>query len=407
MTSFCHPIIIVKLGELNMKIMSVNSGSSSIKFKLFEMPSEKVISSGQVEKIGFDDATFTLNFNSNNNQKILPIKDHVFGVKLIIEGLIEHQVLKSMDEIDGVGHRIVHGGEIFKKHELATEKVVEQIIELSDMAPLHNMAHAISIKAFKEVMPNVPHVAVFDTTFHQTMSEDAYMYATPYEWYEKYGIRKYGFHGTSHKYVSEITNQLLKTTETKIIVCHIGNGASITAVKDGKCVETSMGFTPLEGIPMGTRTGSIDPAILSYMEKKLNISSEEMYDILNTKSGYLGVSGITSDARDLEKSIRAGNKRSILAFDLQAKRIADYIGSYFVYMGGLDAITFTAGIGENSPKLRKLVCDRLTALGVEVDEKLNQENALLISTPNSKVKVFTIKTNEEVLIARETVAFVK
>ncbi|NMA05781.1 MAG: acetate kinase [Acholeplasmataceae bacterium] len=390
-----------------MKIMSVNSGSSSIKFQLFIMPEEKVISKGQVEKIGFDDAICTLRYNGEVYKKVLPIKDHAVGVKMIIDGLIEHKVLKSMDEIKGVGHRIVQGGEIFKKSELIDKRVLDDIISLSDMAPLHNPAHATAIKAFKKIMPNVPHVAVFDTTFHQTMAEDAYMYAVPYFWYSKYGVRKYGAHGTSHKYVSEETNKLLSRENTKVIVCHIGNGASISAVKDGRCVDTSMGFTPLDGIPMGTRSGSLDPAILNFMENKLNIGTDEMYEILNKKSGYLGVSELTSDARDLEAAIDKGNKKAKLAFDLQAKRIADYIGSYYVYMGGLDALCFTAGIGENSPRLRKLVLDRLSVLGVKYDEKLNNENKLVISTNESKVKVFVIRTDEEVMIARDTMKFIK
>lgn len=391
-----------------MKIMSVNSGSSSIKFKLFEMPEEVVIASGQVDKIGFDDATFSIKFNGKEDVTTLPIKSHTLGAQLIIDGLIEHKVVSDMKEIEALGHRIVHGAEIFNKHTIVTDEVLKQIEDLSDMAPLHNMAHVISIRAFREVLPNVPHTVVFDTVFHSTMKEDAFMYATPYEWYTDYSIRKYGFHGTSHKYVSEKTNELLENkNDTKVIVCHIGNGASISAVRNGVCVDTSMGFTPLAGIPMGTRTGSIDPAILNYMGEKLSLSSQEIYDILNKKSGYLGVSGVTSDARDLEEAIKNGNKRSKLAFDLQAKRIADYIGSYFIYMEGLDAITFTAGIGANSPQLRRLVCDRLKALGVEIDEKLNNEKATLISTKNSKVKIFVIDTNEEVVIARETLKLVK
>lgn len=390
-----------------MKIMSINSGSSSIKFKLFNMPSEDVIASGQVDKIGFDDATFKIEFNGQESKIVLPIKDHTLGAKLIIDGLIEHKVVESMDEIDALGHRIVHGGEYFNKHDFATEEVVEKIIELSDMAPLHNMAHAVAIKAFQKVLPDAPHIVVFDTVFHSTMKEDAFMYATPYEWYTDYGIRKYGFHGTSHKYVSERANELLNKEDSKVIVCHIGNGASIAAVRDGICVDTSMGFTPLAGIPMGTRTGCIDPAILNYMGNKLNKTSQEIYDILNKESGYLGVSGVTSDARDLEESIAEGNERSKLAFDLQAKRIADFIGSYFVYMEGLDAIAFTAGIGENSPQIRRLVCDRLKALGVVLDEEKNNQNCELIYAKESKVKVYSIKTNEEVLIARETMALIK
>ena len=391
-----------------MKIMSVNSGSSSIKFQLFDMPEERVVSSGQIEKIGFTDAIATIKFNGDKQQRILPIKDHVAGVKEIIDGLIKFGVLDDMSEIKGVGHRIVQGGEYFKESTLVTPEALEKIIEYADMAPLHNIPNAVTIKGFQAILPNVPHVAVFDTTFHQTMAEDAYMYATPYEWYTDYGVRRYGFHGTSHKYISQEVNKLLGRTDTKVIVCHIGNGASISAVKNGVCVDTSMGFTPLEGIPMGTRTGSIDPAILNFMEHKLNVDSDEMNVILNKKGGYLGISGLTSDARDLEAAIEKGHKRAKLAFDLQAKRIADYIGSYYVYMGGLDAIAFTAGIGENSPGLRKLVLDRLEVLGVKMDETLNNtRGAEVITTEDSKVKVFVLKTDEEVMIARDTLAFVK
>lgn len=391
-----------------MKIMSINSGSSSIKFQLFDMPEERVVSSGQIEKIGFTDAIATIKFNGDKQQRILPIKDHVAGVKEIIDSLIKFGVLDDMSEIKGVGHRIVQGGEYFKASTLVTPEALEKIIEYADMAPVHNIAHAVTIKGFQAILPNVPHVAVFDTTFHQTMAEDAYMYATPYEWYTDYGVRRYGFHGTSHKYISQEVNKLLGRTDTKVIVCHIGNGASISAVKNGVCVDTSMGFTPLEGIPMGTRTGSIDPAILNFMEHKLNVDSDEMNVILNKKGGYLGISGLTSDARDLEAAIEKGHKRAKLAFDLQAKRIADYIGSYYVYMGGLDAIAFTAGIGENSPGLRKLVLDRLEVLGVKMDETLNNtRGAEVITTEDSKVKVFVLKTDEEVMIARDTLAFVK
>ncbi len=391
-----------------MKIMSVNSGSSSIKFQLFDMPEERVVSSGQIEKIGFTDAISTIKFNGDKQQRILPIKDHVAGVKEIIDSLIKFGVLDDMSEIKGVGHRIVQGGEYFKASTLVTPEALEKIIEYADMAPLHNIPHAVTIKGFQAILPNVPHVAVFDTTFHQTMAEDAYMYATPYEWYTDYGVRRYGFHGTSHKYISQEVNKLLGRTDTKVIVCHIGNGASISAVKNGVCVDTSMGFTPLEGIPMGTRTGSIDPAILNFMEHKLNVDSDEMNVILNKKGGYLGISGLTSDARDLETAIEKGHKRAKLAFDLQAKRIADYIGSYYVYMGGLDAIAFTAGIGENSPGLSKLVLDRLEVLGVKMDETLNNtRGAEVITTEDSKIKVFVLKTDEEVMIARDTLAFVK
>ena len=388
----------------NMKIMAVNAGSSSIKFQLLDMPSETQITSGIVERIGSENALFTIKYNGEKHVVETSILDHGVGVNLILEGLIKHHVIKDINEIEGVGHRVVQGGEVFKDSVLIDEKVLQQIIDLGEMAPLHNPANATGIKAFKAVLPNVPQVAVFDTTFHQTMDKDAYLYGTPYEWYTKYGIRKYGFHGTSHQYVSEKANQLMGTTDTKVVVCHIGNGASLSAVKNGHCVETSMGFTPLEGFPMGTRSGSIDPAITSYMANKLNASAQEITDILNKKSGYLGISGISNDARDIEQAIAEGNERARLAFDVQAKQIADYIGSYYIYMGGLDAICFTAGIGENSSVLRQMIIDRLAVLGVKLDAELNKlRGERLISTADSKVKVFIIPTDEEVMIARDTI----
>lgn len=386
-----------------MKIMAVNAGSSSIKFQLLDMPAEKQITSGIVERIGSEEALFTIKYNGQKFVETLPIKDHAVGVELILEGLIKHNVISNINEIEGVGHRVVQGGELFKDSTLINDQVLQQIIDLGEMAPLHNPANATGIKAFRKVLPNVPQVAVFDTVFHQTMKKDAYLYGTPYEWYTQYGIRKYGFHGTSHQYVSERANQLMGTTNTKVVVCHIGNGASLSAVKNGHCVETSMGFTPLEGFPMGTRSGSIDPAITSYMSNKLNKSAQDITDILNKKSGYLGISGLSNDARDIEAAIEKGNERAKLAFDIQAKQIADYIGSYYIYMGGLDAICFTAGIGENSPVLRQMIIDRLAVLGVELNPELNKlRGERLISSESSKVKVFIIPTDEEVMIARDT-----
>lgn len=386
-----------------MKIMAVNAGSSSIKFQLLDMPKETQITSGIVERIGSEEALFTIKYNGQKFVETLPIKDHAVGVQLILEGLIKHQVISKIEDIEGVGHRVVQGGEFFKDSTLINDAVLSKIIDLGEMAPLHNPANATGIKAFRTVLPNVPQVAVFDTVFHQTMQKDAYLYGTPYEWYTQYGIRKYGFHGTSHQYVSEKANQLMGSTNTKVVVCHIGNGASLSAVKEGKCVETSMGFTPLEGFPMGTRSGSIDPAITAYMANKLGKSAQDITDILNKKSGYLGISGLSNDARDIEAAIEKGNERARLAFDIQAKQIADYIGSYYIYMGGLDAICFTAGIGENSPVLRQMIIDRLAVLGVELDKDLNKlRGERLISTPNSKVKVFIIPTDEEVMIARDT-----
>lgn len=386
-----------------MKIMAVNAGSSSIKFQLLDMPAEKQITSGIVERIGSEEALFTIKYNGQKFVETLPIKDHAVGVELILEGLIKHNVISNINEIEGVGHRVVQGGELFKDSTLINDQVLQQIIDLGEMAPLHNPANATGIKAFRKVLPNVPQVAVFDTVFHQTMKKDAYLYGTPYEWYTQYGIRKYGFHGTSHQYVSERANQLMGTTNTKVVVCHIGNGASLSAVKNGHCVETSMGFTPLEGFPMGTRSGSIDPAITSYMSNKLNKTAQDITDILNKKSGYLGISGLSNDARDIEAAIEKGNERAKLAFDIQAKQIADYIGSYYIYMGGLDAICFTAGIGENSPVLRQMIIDRLAVLGVELNPELNKlRGERLISSETSKVKVFIIPTDEEVMIARDT-----
>ncbi len=386
-----------------MKIMAVNAGSSSIKFQLLEMPAEKQITSGIVERIGSEEALFTIKYNGEKFVETLPIKDHAVGVELILEGLVKHKVIANINDIEGVGHRVVQGGEFFKDSTIITDEVLQKIIDLGEMAPLHNPANATGIKAFRKVLPHVTQVAVFDTVFHQTMQKDAYLYGTPYEWYTQYGIRKYGFHGTSHQYVSEKANQLMGTTQTKVVVCHIGNGASLSAVKNGHCVETSMGFTPLEGFPMGTRSGSIDPAITAYMANKLNKSAQDITDILNKKSGYLGISGLSNDARDIEAAIEKGNERARLAFDIQAKQIADYIGSYYVYMGGLDAICFTAGIGENSPVLRQMIIDRLAVLGVELNKDLNKlRGERLISTENSKVKVFIIPTDEEVMIARDT-----
>ena len=315
-----------------------------------------------------------------------------------------------MDEIDGVGHRIVQGGEYFKDSTLVDGPdgvVVKKIAELADLAPLHNPAHIIGIKAFFKALPKVPEVVVFDTVFHQTMPEEAYMYAIPYEWYTKYGIRKYGAHGTSHKYVSQRAAELIgkPLEETKTIVCHLGNGASISAVDGGKCKDTSMGLTPLEGIPMGTRSGSLDPTVVSYICEKENKTAAEVVNILNKKSGYLGMSGRSNDARDVTAGMNAGDHRCKLTFDVQAKRIVDYIAAYYVYMGGCDVIAFTAGMGENLKHLRKNIIDRLGVLGVKLDEKLNDtfSDERIISTPDSKIQVWIIPTNEEVMIARDTV----
>ncbi len=388
-----------------MKILAINAGSSSLKFQLLEMPSEDVLTEGVVERIGFDDAIFGAKANGEKIKNTVAIKDHSVAVTMLLDFLVEKKIVASLDEISGVGHRVVHGGEKFTDSALVTDEVVKTIEELSELAPLHNPANLVGIRAFQSALPSVPEVVVFDTAFHQTMKEDAYMYAAPYEWYEKYAVRKYGFHGTSHKFVAERVAEITGNKDVKVINCHIGNGASICAIDGGKSVETSMGFTPLAGIPMGTRSGDLDPAIVEFISEKEGKTAKEVVNCLNKQSGYLGVSGISSDARDVEDAIAKGHKRSILTVDLQAKRIADYIGAYYIYMGGCDVITFTAGLGENAIDLRAKVINRLSALGVKLDAEANNCRAKeqLITTADSKIKAYIIPTNEEVVIARDTV----
>lgn len=391
-----------------MKILAVNAGSSSLKFQLLVMPEEKEIVSGQVERIGWDDAIITFKLNGEKIKETFQILNHKYAVELVISGLLKNKAIESLDEIKGVGHRVVQGGEIFKSSVIITDEVVEQIRSLNDLAPLHNPANITGIEAFRKALPDIPQVAVFDTTFHQTMTEDAYLYASPYEWYEKYHVRKYGFHGTSHQYVSERCAKILGKKDAKIIVAHLGNGASLCAVKDGKSVDTSMGLTPLEGIPMGTRSGNIDPAVLMLIAGKEDKTIGEVIDDLNKKSGYLGVSGFSNDSRDIIDGMNRGDYRATLAHKIQVKRIVDYIGSYYLYMGGLDALCFTAGIGENAPEIRRDVIKGMAVLGIELDAVENEKRGeRLISTKDSKVKAFIIPTNEEVMLARETVRLSK
>jgi len=391
-----------------MKILAVNAGSSSLKFQLFEMPEEKTIVSGIVERIGYDNAAIIFKFDGQKFTENHQILNHKVAVDMVIHGLLDKKIIASLDEIKGVGHRVVQGGELFKESAVIDDSVIEKIASLNDLAPLHNPANLTGIHAFQEALPGVTQVAVFDTTFHQTMTEDAYLYAAPYEWYEKYGVRKYGFHGTSHQYVSERAAELLHNPKAKIIVCHLGNGASLCAVDGGKSVDTSMGLTPLEGIPMGTRSGNIDPAVLMLVSSKEDKTYGEVLDELNKKSGYLGLSGFSNDSRDIIDGMNRGDYRATLAHNVQVKRIADYIGSYYVYMGGLDAICFTAGIGENAPEVRRDVIKACKVLGIELNEEENQKRGEhVISTPDSKVKAFVIPTNEEVMIAREVVRLEK
>lgn len=388
-------------------ILAINAGSSSLKFQLFDMPSETVITKGLVERIGINDGVFTISVNGEKNKEVTDIPDHAVAVKMLLDKLIGLGIIQSYDEIDGIGHRVVHGGEEFNKSVMITDEVLAQIEKLSDLAPLHNPANIIGIKAFKEILPSVPAVAIFDTAFHQTMPEQSYMYSIPYEYYERFGIRKYGFHGTSHQYVTERAAELLgrPLEQLRLISCHLGNGASVAAVEGGKSIDTSMGFTPLAGLTMGTRSGDIDPALIPFMMEKSGKSAEEVINILNKESGLLGVSGFSSDLRDIEQATEEGNHRAELALELFASHIHKYIGSYASRMHGVDAIIFTAGIGENSDVVRSRVLRGLEFMGVYWDPALNQvrgEEAFL-NYPHSPVKVIIIPTNEEVMIARDTV----
>ena len=394
-----------------LKILVVNAGSSSLKYQLIDMENESVLAKGNCEQIGTE-STFTHKVPSDEtkNIKALPMEmqDHAAALKIVLDTLVdaEHGVIGSVKEIDAVGHRVLHGGEKFSGSVLVDDKVEDAIKECFDLGPLHNPANLTGIKACQKIMPGVPQVAVFDTGFHQTMPDYAYMYALPYEYYEKYGIRRYGFHGTSHRFVSKKCIELLGNPEhSKIVTCHLGNGSSISAVVDGKCFDTTMGVTPLEGIMMGTRCGSIDPAIVPIIMKKEGLTPDQMDTVMNKKSGMLGLCG-TSDNRTIESRAKEGDKRAKLIESMLCHQLTKYIGGYAAAMGGLDAIVFTGGIGENNPQYRDRVCDKLKFMGVEINyeinDKLKRGPEGEISTPNSKVKVYVICTNEELMIARDT-----
>ena len=390
------------------KVIAVNAGSSSLKFQLFEMPEEKVVVSGIVERIGFKDGVFTMKFDDEKVSEVRSILDHKEAVELVLKGLIEHKIVQSLEEITGVGHRVVHGGELYAQSTEMNHEVEMEVLALAELAPLHNPANMVGYRAFKKALPNAGHVAVFDTAFHQTMAKDIYVYPIPYEYYENYKIRRYGFHGTSHFFVSKRVAQLLgkQPEDINVITCHLGNGASIAAIEKGRSVNTSMGFTPLAGIMMGTRSGDIDPAIITYLMRKEHKTAEEVIDILNKKSGMLGVSGLSSDARDIEKGIQDGNERARLTRLVYANRIAQTIGSYFVQLGHVDAIVFTGGVGENDGKVRAAILDKVkTALNIDYDDQANLARGIeqCLSTPNSKVSVWLIPTNEELVIAQDTV----
>ncbi|WP_302750322.1 acetate/propionate family kinase [uncultured Prevotella sp.] len=395
-----------------MKILVLNCGSSSIKYALYDMDTKTVMTSGGAERVGLDGAFVKVKLANGEKRKVMhDIPEHTEGVKFIFSLLVDPEigVIKDLKEIDAVGHRTVHGGEKFNKSVRLTEEVLKVYEECNDLAPLHNPANLKGIRAVQELMPEMPQVGVFDTAFHQTMPKEAFMYALPYELYEKYGVRRYGFHGTSHRYVSQRVCEFLgvKAEGKKIITCHIGNGASIAAVKDGKCVDTSMGLTPLEGLIMGTRSGDVDGGALTFIEKKLGLDADGLSDLLNKKSGMLGITGVSSDMREIEKAFEEGNERAKLAFDMYFYRIRKYIGAYAAAMDGCDIIVFTAGVGENQPSLREEVCKKLTYLGVEIDVEKNKNlrgKEAIISTPESKVAVCVIPTDEELMIASDTMA---
>ncbi|PFP25851.1 acetate kinase [Bacillus sp. AFS073361] len=388
------------------KILVVNAGSSSLKYQLLHMPEEFIITKGMVDRIGLKDSMFTIEVHNKKMKLVQTINDHLEAVKILLHKLINLEIISSLDEIDGIGHRVVHGGEKFSESVLINDDILREIEDVSELAPLHNPANLIVINAFREILPDVPSVAVFDTAFHQTMPEQSFLYSLPYEYYQQYGIRKYGFHGTSHQYVSQRSAELLKRPirELRLISCHLGNGASLTAIDGGKSIDTSMGFTPLAGVTMGTRSGNIDPALITYIMEKTGQSAEKVVSILNKESGLLGISGYSSDLRDIQVAAEKGHKRAELALQVFAKRIQEYIGMYAVRMKGLDAIIFTAGIGENSDLIRARVLEGLEFMGVYWDPSLNKVSGreTFISYQHSPVKVMVIPTNEEIMIARDT-----
>jgi acetate kinase len=392
-----------------MKIISINAGSSSLKFSLYNMDNETVIASGLFERIGIEGSKYTIKYNGEKVSEEVELNDHTDAVRVLLDKLITLEIISSLDEINGVGHRLVHGKDKYSESVIITDEVINDLDEFKDFAPLHNPANILGIKAFKEVLPEVPMVGVFDTAFHQTMDEETYLYPVPYEWYSNYGVRKYGFHGTSHRYITDYVKELLGREDFKLISCHIGNGGSITAVKDMKCVDTTMGFTPLAGIMMGTRSGDIDPSIIPYVMEKEGKNASEVIDDLNKNSGLVGLSEFSSDMRDILAQCNEGNERAIVAKNKYVRRIVDYIAQYYVLLGGVDVIAFTAGVGENSVPVRREICEKLACLGVKIDLDLNNKcgEFAMISTDDSKIAVYVIPTDEELMIGRDTLKLIK
>lgn len=397
-----------------MKVLVINCGSSSLKYQVLDMTTEALLAKGLVERIGMDGSVITHEkIGMDKVKNVVPMNDHKDAIKQVLEAVQnkESGVVKSMAEIGAVGHRVVHAGEKFAESVLIDDAVIAALEECVELAPLHNTPNLYGIAACQELMPDTPMVAVFDTAFHQTMPPESYLYALPYEYYEKYGIRKYGFHGTSHKYVAQRAASMMNVNinDLKLITCHLGNGASVSAIKHGRCIDTSMGFTPLEGLVMGTRCGDIDPAIVTYIRQKENLPQGAANEILNKKSGVLGISGVSSDFRDLEDAVAEGNERAALALRIFAKKVRFYIGAYIAEMNGVDAIIFTAGVGENDVNMRELICTDLGNLGIKLDIIKNKVRGkeTIVSTDDSKVKLLLIPTNEELMIARDTYNIVK
>ena len=392
-----------------MKIMSVNAGSSSLKFSLFEMQDESLIASGYFERVGIEGSFYTIKYNGEKIREEIEMPNHTVAVEILLDRLISLGIIESLEDIDGVGHRIVHGGDKYSQSVLVTDKVIEDIRAVSDLAPLHNPAHLLGIEAVRKALPNVPMTVVFDTAFHQTLDQIQYIYPVPYEWYTKYAVRKYGFHGTSHRYVAKTISEVLGKDDLKVIVCHLGSGASVSAIKNGKCIDTSMGFTPLTGVMMGTRTGDVDPSIIPYIMEKEGLNAAEVLNIFNKKSGLLGLSGISGDCRDIEEGIKQGNERCKLAMDKFVQTIVNYIAEYYVELGGIDCLCFTAGIGENGIDVREAICQKLECLGIHLDISKNNVRGELaeISKDGEEIKVYVVPTNEELMIARDTLALIR
>ncbi|MBD9106066.1 acetate kinase [bacterium] len=391
-----------------MKIMSINAGSSSLKFSLFEMNTKECIASGYFERVGLDGSFYTIKYNGEKIREEVAMPNHTVAVEVLLERLISIGIISSLDEIDGIGHRLVHGGDKYKTSVMITDEVVEDLRKYSDLAPLHNPANILGIEAVRKALPNVPMVGVFDTAFHQTMEKKEYIYPVPYEWYTNYGVRKYGFHGTSHCYISKQIPRILGRDTYKAIICHLGSGGSISAVKDGKCVDTTMGFTPLAGIMMGTRSGDIDSSIIPYIMNKCDMTVDEVMNDLNKKSGFLGISGVGSDFRDIYAGVVAGNERCKLAFDKYVKTVVNYIAQYYVELGGCDILCFTAGLGENASEARLAIMEKLACLGVKVDLEKNQIRGeeVKLTTDDSNIICYSIPTNEELMIALDTLSLI-